>query len=527
MKRPTTFPLFHQNEARSFEESRLQGDSDRTLAAMKNAGRAIGASLLRDYPEFAPWPERPRILVLAGKGHNTGDALVACHRLAEDLPGLRVTLLLTTGRENWSELTAACGKELEEALGDRLDSLSLEEWRNGARAAGDFEVVMDGLYGLGFKPPLQDAIAELFDGFRDPEEAPVRVAVDVPSGVGEETSPRAFPADLTYIPGVAKEALFRPDAFAFAGRCRFLEIDPFRDQPVDAGGQPLELCAPQAFRVLNRMRPARSDKRTFGHALVLAGSLQMPGAAVMATKAALQAGAGLVTTLTPGTLAPQIAGHAPEAMWRPLHLSKDGGLDVDAVRILAKLASNAHSLLIGPGLILDRSTLFTVCRIVREIQLPLVLDASALTQDVMTAVLARGTTAGPVVVTPHEGEFLRMNAFKEDAARRDNVAMYSERYRCTVVLKGHPTLIAEGNRTAIAPYGGPVLARGGTGDLLSGMLVTLLGQQPQSAFDAAVRAVTWHAAAGDALARERGSCAVTTTEILPHLSTVLREEPTS
>ncbi|NBD39050.1 MAG: NAD(P)H-hydrate dehydratase [Verrucomicrobia bacterium] len=490
---------------------------------MKAAGRAVGASLLRDYLEFAPWPTKPRILVLAGKGHNTGDALVACNRLGEELPGLHVTLLLTTGRENWSELTAACGKELEAALGDRLDTISLGEWKNDEGTAGDFHVVIDGLYGLGFKPPLQDAIADLFDGFRDREEVPVRVAVDVPSGVGEETSPQAFPADLTYIPGVAKEALFRPEAFAFAGRCRFLEIDPFRSQPVDASAQPLELCAPQAYRGLNRLRPARSDKRTFGHAIVLAGSLQMPGAALMATKAALQAGAGLVTTLTPGTLAPQIAGHAPEAMWRPLHLSKDGGLDVDAVRILAKLAGQAHSLLIGPGLILDRSTLFTICRIVREIQLPLVLDASALTQDVMTAVLARSASAGPVVVTPHEGEFLRMNAFKEDAARRDNVSTYSERYRCTVVLKGHPTLIAKARRTAIAPYGGPLLARGGTGDLLSGILVTLLGQQPENGFDAAVKAVTWHAAAGDALARERGSCAVTTMEILPYLSPVLRD----
>ena len=490
---------------------------------MKAAGCAIGASLLRDYLEFGPWPKQPRILVLAGKGHNTGDALVACKRLGEDLPGLRVTLLFTTGRENWSELTAACGRELEEALGDRLHTSSLEEWSNGDGTAVDFDVVIDGLYGLGFKPPLPDAVAALFDALREAEGAPVRVAVDVPSGVGEETSPRSFPADLTYIPGVAKEALFRPEAFAFAGRCRFLEIDPFRSQPaVEEGPQP-QLCALQAYRGRNRMRPARSDKRTFGHALVLAGSLQMPGAALMATKAALQAGAGLVTTLTPGTLAPQIAGHAPEAMWRPMHLSKEGGLDVDAVRILAKLAGDADSLLIGPGLILDRSTLFTICRIVREIQLPLVLDASALTQDVMTAVIARSTTAGPVVVTPHGGEFLRMNAFKEDAARRENVATFSERYCCTVVLKGHPTLIAEGRRTAISPFGGPVLARGGTGDLLSGVLVTLLGQHPENAFDAAVKAVTWHAAAGDALARDRGSCAVTTMEILPYLSAVLRE----
>jgi len=522
MKRQTTFPLFRLSEARSFEDSRLQSDTNRVRAAMENAGRALGTALLRDFHELAPWPAEPRILVLAGKGNNTGDALVACLRLTEDLPGLWVTLLLTTGQDQWGELTAAREKELAEVLGDRLETLSLADWNGGEPRAATFDVVLDGLYGLGFQPPLKEEIADLFDQFREPAKAPLRVAVDVPSGVGEQISPRSFPADFTYIPGVAKEALFRPEAYAFAGRCRFLEIDPFREQPEPAEGQ-LQLCSPLAYRQLNRLRPARSDKRSFGHCVVLAGSLQMPGAALMATKAALKAGAGLVTTLTPGNFAYQVAGHAPEAIWRPLPLAKDGGLDVETVRIIAKIAANADSLLIGPGLILDRSTLFTICRIVREVQLPLVLDASALTQDVMTAALGRSTDAGPVVVTPHEGEYLRMNGFREEASRRENVAQYSERYRCTVILKGHPTLITDGPRTAVAPVGGPVLARGGTGDLLSGLLVTLLGQHPQDAFTAALHAVSWQAAAGDALARERGSHAVTTMEILPFLSTVLRD----
>ena len=242
----------------------------------------------------------------------------------------------------------------------------------------------------------------------------------------------------------------------------------------------------------------------------------------MATQGALHAGIGLATVFTPGRFYHYIAGSVPEAMWCPVPLKADGTLDPDAVRSVSQYTDKATSLLIGPGLQMDRSTSFTICRIVRENPLPLVLDASALTQDVMAAILGRSLDAGPVVLTPHPGEYARILGPKEDTADPSILMSFCRKYRVIVVLKGHPTRVCDGHRIMSVCTGGPVLARGGSGDILAGMLMAQLGQNHESPLETVLSTVSWHGAAGDSLARQRGSVAVTTTDLLPHLSVALR-----
>jgi NAD(P)H-hydrate epimerase len=248
----------------------------------------------------------------------------------------------------------------------------------------------------------------------------------------------------------------------------------------------------------------------------------MPGAILMASRAALQAGAGLVTTLVPGGISGHGSGVLPEAMWRSLPLRSGGQLDVGSVSMVAELARKAQALLIGPGLQMDKPTAFVVARIVRETRLPLVLDASALTQEILAAVLGRPLDAPPVVLTPHRGEFARLLGRGEDPDDEAALQRFCTRFRVAVVLKGAPTQLADGTSLVRIPGGGPVLARGGSGDILAGMLVTLLAQDSEQPGRAALRAVTWHGAAADALARYRGQQAVRTTELLEYLSPVLR-----
>lgn len=515
------YPIYSTEEARAFEAERLGGEAGRTEAALRNAGAAIGRALLEDFREWRPWPEQPRVWLLAGKGHNTGDAVVAAQVLAAALPQLQVKVIHAVAVDEQAPLLVKVLEELGEQLGGRMEEVSLEDWRAGGKEVA-CDVVLDGLYGLGFRPPLAAPVAELLEAFREPEEPVFRAAMDIPSGVGAEADPQAFVADFTYVPGVAKESLFRAEHQPLVGRIRFLEIAPFAGQKKPSGEKRAEVVSGTVFRRLNRLRPAVSDKRDYGHVLILGGSPRMPGAALMATRAALQAGAGLVTTLMPGNLSPRIAGHAPEAMWHPLPLTREGGLDGESVRITTQLASKADALLIGPGMEMDRATVYAVSRIIRETEIPLVLDASALTQDVMAAVAARANRAGPVVLTPHEGEYLRMHGYREENATDEQVPTYCQRFGCTLVLKRHPLVVANAEQWIVSPHGGPVLARGGSGDLLSGMLATLLGRNGEDPVGAALDAVTWHAAAGQALARERGSVAVRTTEILDYLPQVLR-----
>lgn len=521
MKKIATYPVYTTEEARSFEAGRLGGDPVTTERALRNAGAAIGRALHADFREWRPWPSRPRLLILAGKGHNSGDAVVAAGMLGELLGGVEVKVIHTAAAEERSELLTKVLEELGEQLGDHLTEQTLEEWRAADKPV-EADVVLDGVYGLGFRPPLGEEVAELLEACSASEEPIFRAAMDVPSGVGETSDERAFVADFTYVPGVAKESLFRAEHRAYTGRIRFLEVEPFLDQEAAGAAGRALVVSPGCFRRLNRLRPAVGDKRQYGHVLVLAGSPRMPGAALMATRAALQSGAGLVTCLMPGNLAPRIAGHAPEAMWQPLPLNREGGLEGESVRVVNQLAGRADALLIGPGMEMDKATVYAVSRVIRETEIPLVLDASALTQDIMSAVAARANRAGPLVLTPHEGEYLRMHGYREENAAEEQIPLYCQRFGCVLVLKRNPVLVATGEDWILAPHGGPVLARGGSGDVLSGMLACLLAQNPNDPRGAALDAVSWHAAAGEALARERGSHAVRTTEMLEFLPRVLR-----
>jgi hydroxyethylthiazole kinase-like uncharacterized protein yjeF len=513
------YPIYQISSAREYEASVLQEDSARTAAAMASAGRAIGEAIHADFREQGEWPDTPRVLVLAGKGLNAGDAFIACSTLLKRLPGLKVTVVATADEADLNPLTANALSALRESPGVAFKSLSISAYLEAEPEPVD--VVIDGLYGLGFKPPLREEPAALLKQVNARSDISLRAAVDIPSGIGESADRDAFVADFTYIPGVAKEPCFDPENAAFCGRLRFLEIEPFLTQP-STDEQIQFVLSQNAHKSLNRYRPSVSDKRSFGHCLILAGSARMPGAAILATRGALQAGAGLVTTLTPANIATHLASAVPEAMWRPLPLTPDGGIDVEAVRNVSSLAAKAQAILIGPGMMLDRSTVYSICRIIRESPLAVVLDASALTQDVVAAVMGRPLTSGPVVITPHRGEYARILGMKEDPRDNDGLLAFTKKYRVTTVLKGSPTIICDGQQLIYAPVGGPVLARGGAGDILSGMILTLLAQDTSNPLGAVLKAVAWHGAAADSLARESGAVAVRTTQLLDHLSPSLR-----
>ena len=513
------YPVFSLEKAKAFERSILKDDPEMTSRAMEQAGRAIGEALFQDYQEIRRWPDHPEMLVLAGKGLNTGDALIACETLLAKLPDLRVRLVTTIPEEDWNPLSAAVLHRLRPLMGSSLSIVPASGFLEEENQA--YAVVLDGLYGLGFRPPLRESAAALLKRVNENDRIELRAAVDAPSGVGESADPGSFVADFTYMPGVAKAPCFVPAHVSFVGRIRFLEIDSFLSQPSPPGQRDF-VASPFYFKSLNRLRSGQSDKRTYGHGLILAGSPRMPGAAVMATLGALQSGAGLVTTLTAANVSTHLAGVVPEAMWRPLQLTNEGGIDVEVVRVLGQLADQAHAVLIGPGLVMDRATTFAICRIIRETPLPLVLDASALTQDVIAAVLGRPLKAGSVVITPHRGEYARMLGPKEDPQDLQALIGFSRRYRVTTLLKGSPTLVCDGERVIYLAVGGPVLARGGAGDILAGMLLTQLAQHPEKPLEATLHAATWHGAAADALARDQGAVAVRTTDLLACLAPSLR-----
>jgi NAD(P)H-hydrate epimerase len=270
--------------------------------------------------------------------------------------------------------------------------------------------------------------------------------------------------------------------------------------------------ADEFLRLLPR-RAADADKRSAGAPLVIAGSPQFPGAAVLCTRAAARAGAGYVTTATPAAAAPLLRVHLVEQVVAAIDESAPVA---DVVDDLVDIAKRSSSVGIGPGLGLDDRTGEIVIGFVERSTLPMVADASALFHFAKRLEILRGRAC---VLTPHAGEFARLSGkgtVKEDE-RIPRLREFVDRTGITTLLKGRTTLIYDGNVMHLNPTGTPALATAGTGDVLTGTIATLLSQG-LAPVDAARAGAYWHGLAGQYCERERpvGGVAGDLTEALAH-----------
>jgi ADP-dependent NAD(P)H-hydrate dehydratase / NAD(P)H-hydrate epimerase len=484
---PASVPILSCEEAGALEKKIFGGDEGQEWAAMQRAGHAVAEAVLTDFEEIGAFAATSRILVLAGKGHNGGDALIATRAILERFQGARADVIFVFGQRALRPLAARAWQELAHAAGDRV---RIQRARPGGEGA--YALCLDGVFGFQFRPPVDAAVTALIEAVN---AAPIRLraAVDLPSG-------GLFKSDFTYATGSVKSPVFEA---AEAGRIRFLDLGFFGGNA--AGGH--RVLTAGLLAPLAGLRAVRTDKRTFGHVLVLGGSRSYPGAILMTVLAALRSGAGLVTAFVPESLAPAFAARAPEAMWVGWPETPAGGLALEGEHLLRERLGRADALVIGPGMGREAETL-ALAASVAGCGLPAVIDADALQPEVVRA----GKAAR--IVTPHAGEFARIKQNEEVPAHT------------VVVLKGPITRIWESDRAGGPTYhsccGGPVLARGGSGDLLAGLIGGLLAQAPAEPLIAAARGVVWHGLAADLLARQHGQVAVSVTQLLDFLPAALR-----
>ncbi|MBL9201557.1 MAG: NAD(P)H-hydrate dehydratase [Opitutaceae bacterium] len=485
MKAIASHPILSCDETRAFEEKLFGGDEAREWPAMQHAGRAIAAGVRRDFEEIGGFPAHGRVLVLAGKGHNGGDALIAARALLEKFPAARAEVLFAFGERLLRPLAARAWRDLAHAARDRVTLIRA--------ARGAYDLSLDGVFGFQFRPPAEPRLAQLFAAAN---ALPIRLraAVDLPSA-------GLFRADFTYATGCVKRPLLEDDAVN-AGRVRYLDLRFFRgDEPAAD-----RVLLPSVLAPLAELRDPRTDKRSYGHAFLVGGSRHFPGAILMSTLAALHSGAGLVTAFVPESLVPAFAARAPEAMWVGWPETPAGSLALEGEHLLRERIDRATALVLGPGLSREAETLALARSIAASSPVPLLIDADALQAEIV------GAGTAPRVLTPHAGEWARIAT--------TNPA------QTTVVHKGPTTRIASSRATYHSFFGGPVLARGGSGDLLAGLMGGLLAQTPRDPLLAAARGVVWHGLAADGLARARGQTAVSVTQLLDFLPAALRDSAT-
>jgi NAD(P)H-hydrate epimerase len=495
-------------------------------SAMKRAGQGIARFLVEDYAELRPVPEHLRILALLGKGNNGGDALIACGQLLADFPRARVDLVLTSPADEFSPLAARAMQQLEgrvqtHQISERSKAAEITRLFNEASEGKGFHICLDGLLGVAFKPPVREPMATLIKAVNAYEAIDLRAAVDLPSGKGDACDEDThFHADFTYATGIAKKPLF--NGIADCGRIRYVELG-FFDTPQGAELDSKEsILTESVLDPIRRLRPASVDKREFGHLFIIGGSAFMPGALLMTVQAAVRSGGGLVTAFAPASVASALAAQVPEAMWIPWPETANGTLSPRAMPLLLDRVGRASAVLAGPGMGKDRHTELVVQEIVRNVELPVLLDADALRARVVEVVQKRRAHFGRVVITPHMGEFMRVAKLAEANYSAEALLDFSSSYRVMTVLKGPNTRICDGETLIYNTQGGPVLSRGGSGDILSGLIGGMIAQNNVCVSTAVARGVILHGLAAQRLARAKGQVAVHTTQILDYLPEVLR-----
>jgi ADP-dependent NAD(P)H-hydrate dehydratase len=274
-----------------------------------------------------------------------------------------------------------------------------------------------------------------------------------------------------------------------------------------------------------RLRPRQPEghKGTYGRVLVVAGSRGMSGAAVLCASAALRGGAGLVRLAVPAEVLPIVAASNPCYTTAALPQDEQGRLGAPAVPVVLELVGGNSAVALGPGLGQSPEISTLVRDVLEQTSAPLVLDADALNVLVHQQG-SLGRHAGPVILTPHPGEFARLTGLDPatiHAERRERAVRYAATHGVILVLKGHGTVVTDGKQVFINPTGNPGMATGGSGDVLTGLLAALLGQGLEP-FVAAQLGVYLHGLAGDLARDHLGEASLIASDLLQYLPAAFR-----
>jgi hydroxyethylthiazole kinase-like uncharacterized protein yjeF len=483
---------------------------------MENAASAIVIEMER----FFDGIEGVRVGIVCGKGNNGGDGLALARRLRIRGVPVRVALLAPFASfRNEARLNLSILRKTDVEIVPNATSRSIAEIVEWS------DVLVDAMLGVGLSTPLKGTYAFAAE-LMNLAGRPV-VAVDIPTGINADTGEvmgTAVRADLTVTMALPKRGLVLHPGASFSGQVRVADI-----------GIPTEVVEQEKIRVnmLDRAmasglvgeRDRDAHKGDFGHLLVIAGSLGKAGAAVMAAKGALRSGAGLVSVATPIGLVPIIQQQVFEAMCIPAGESIDGTLGIGSEKELLNASGTMSACAVGPGLTTHYETVQVVKDLIQRITVPMVIDADGVNALAGNPGILLKAKA-PVVLTPHPGEMARLLGVSAADIQRDriNVAQgFAEEYGVTLVLKGAGTVIATPQGDVfINSTGNPGMATGGAGDVLTGMIGSMLAQG-YGPTRAACLAVYLHGLAGDLAAGEKGEAGMIAGDVIEKIPEAIKQ----
>ncbi len=455
------------------------------------------------------------VLILCGKGNNGGDGFVCARNLAD--AGIKVTVVLAAGDPS-TELSAyeycelsSCGAVDVLNLNDNIDTVF--------RLFSASALIIDSIYGTGFKGDLPPEIKACFSYAS--RCGKIILAMDVPSGGDCLTGTAAentLKCNYTLTFGCIKTGMLSQPLKSLCGEITVADIgfteDCFRS--VDFIAEKLE---EDYIKKLIPKRREDSYKNQFGHLLNIAGSRCMNGAAQLSTAAALRSGVGLCTLASTCEVINRIACAVPESMTMPLEADENGALSEQHTPIILKLSEKMSAVSIGCGLSVTDDTKEVVKCVIENVSCPVILDADGINCIIDCIDIIRNAK-NRLIITPHLGELKRLyKAAYGETAEADRLTMaieLSREYSIIIAAKGVPNFIAGDGKVYVCKAGNPGLSRGGSGDVLTGIIASFAAQG-LAPLDAACAGVYFHGKASDLAAEKLSQQGMLPSDVIKEL----------
>lgn len=456
-----------------------------SLQLMENAGTSFFEFLQAYYFDAAA----KRAAILCGKGNNGGDGFVVARLLQEK--GLKPQVYIFAESRTIRRDAGENLERLKQSGASIQEITRLAQWDAARAEVAKSRVIVDALLGTGLKGKVEGLLASVIEDVnkvsRDatslrPEGV---IAVDTPSGLPSDGEAAEGPiirahATVTFTAPKIGQLISRDSACC--GKLHVRDIGSPRGLIEELGKEKVYWIEPYEFRELPLVRQADSHKGKYGHLLVIAGSLGKSGAAILASRGALRAGAGLVTIAIPDMVLPIVASAQAEVMTEPLVSTKLGTIAMangQASRLRALLHGKTV-LAIGPGIGTHKEAQKFITSLVRRTELPTILDADGLNAFAGHAKDLAKRKSQHLAVTPHPGEMARLLGVSNATVQADRLGIArkaAEVWKAQVILKGFHTILATPDGLAfVNTTGNPGMAKGGSGDVLTGILAGTVSQ---------------------------------------------------
>lgn len=486
---------------------------------MENAGTACARNIRNEIEKDSF--ERKKIAVVCGRGNNGGDGFVIARKLSEN--GHNVCVILAAGYPSSQEATYMYKLLLDQAVPNLWYDADKIKCLQTIKTA---DVVVDCVFGFSFHGTLSDEMAELLNEMS--LSSAVKFAIDLPSGVHCDSgfcSVGCFTADFTIAVSALKPAHVLEPSCERCGDIIIANIG-IPEESYRVVKDSLYTYSKAEVRALLPMRDPKGHKGTFGHVLCICGSKTMAGAPVLCASAALRSGAGLVTLAFPEVLYGTVSSKLTEALLMPLPENEKGTLSADCLKELIGKLDKFDSIVIGCGLGVNEDTTEILRAVLQNSKVPVVIDADGLTILSKDISILENVQC-KVVLTPHAGEFARLTGLETDKVMQNRVSYasaLSSQSGTYVALKGANTVVSspESKSVYVNSTGNTGLSKGGSGDVLAGLIGGLIAQSMEVG-DALTAAVYIHGCTGDAVSERTSKRGMLPMDVVNELAYVMAE----